>query len=131
MLVPYSHPSIFFYIYYFLNLLLLLFFFFFFNDTATTEIYTLSLHDALPIRPVAASVPPALSVVMMLRAISPVPRAQVVVSGQARTCSRSASKLRIRPLFWPLAEVTSRASRVPTYLAMRSARSLAPAHSSA
>src|SRR2546429_8977062 len=30
------------YIYYIL-------FFFFFNDTATTEIYTLSLHDALPI----------------------------------------------------------------------------------
>src|SRR5256885_8100738 len=32
-------------------------FFFFFNDTATTEIYTLSLHDALPIsqgRPPAA-----------------------------------------------------------------------------
>src|SRR5438874_13708800 len=26
-----------------------LFYFFFFNDTATTEIYTLSLHDALPI----------------------------------------------------------------------------------
>src|SRR2546427_12956581 len=25
------------------------YFFFFFNDTATTEIYTLSLHDALPI----------------------------------------------------------------------------------
>src|SRR2546422_6988599 len=28
-----------------------LFLFFFFNDTATTEIYTLSLHDALPISP--------------------------------------------------------------------------------
>src|SRR6267154_2310099 len=28
--------------------MLLFFFFFFFNDTATTEIYTLSLHDALP-----------------------------------------------------------------------------------
>src|SRR6266568_8245664 len=27
----------------------MIFFFFFFNDTATTEIYTLSLHDALPI----------------------------------------------------------------------------------
>src|SRR5438445_10205198 len=27
----------------------LFFFFFFFNDPATTEIYTLSLHDALPI----------------------------------------------------------------------------------
>src|SRR5215813_14882587 len=26
-------------------------FFFFFNDTATTEIYTLSLHDALPTSP--------------------------------------------------------------------------------
>src|SRR5207248_9643759 len=27
-----------------------LYLFFFFNDTATTDIYTLSLHDALPIR---------------------------------------------------------------------------------
>src|SRR2546426_4377754 len=36
------------------------FFFFFFNDPATTEIYTLPLHDALPIfanRPQAASCP--------------------------------------------------------------------------
>src|SRR5579862_9978602 len=33
-------------------------FFFFFNDTATTEIYTLSLHDALPISP-ACSPPPS------------------------------------------------------------------------
>src|SRR2546422_10135286 len=30
-------------------LMIYIFFFFFFNDTATTEIYTLSLHDALPI----------------------------------------------------------------------------------
>src|SRR2546430_4699572 len=30
-------------------IILFFFFFFFFNDTATTEIYTLSLHDALPI----------------------------------------------------------------------------------
>src|SRR5258706_7697166 len=30
---------------------LLSYFIFFFNDTATTEIYTLSLHDALPISP--------------------------------------------------------------------------------
>src|SRR6185503_21166181 len=42
-----------------------LFFFFFFNDTATTEIYTLSLHDALPIstacgcRPTAPTAAPA------------------------------------------------------------------------
>src|SRR5207253_11420984 len=33
---------------------LFFFFFFFFNDPATTEIYTLSLHDALPITPPAA-----------------------------------------------------------------------------
>src|SRR3712207_7346446 len=33
-------------------------FFFFFNDTATTEIYTLSLHDALPISPTASLPPP-------------------------------------------------------------------------
>src|SRR3712207_7025006 len=32
---------------------------FFFNDTATTEIYTLSLHDALPISLLALAVPPA------------------------------------------------------------------------
>src|SRR5256885_10577356 len=32
--------------------------FFFFNDTATTEIYTLSLHDALPIFPFGEPVAP-------------------------------------------------------------------------
>src|SRR5258708_23531502 len=32
-----------------MHCVLSLHFFFFFNDTATTEIYTLSLHDALPI----------------------------------------------------------------------------------
>src|SRR2546426_4130678 len=37
-------------------------FFFFFNDTATTEIYTLSLHDALPISiRVSASIRPLAS----------------------------------------------------------------------
>src|SRR2546426_10616773 len=34
---------------FFYSFIFLFFFFFFFNDTATTEIYTLSLHDALPI----------------------------------------------------------------------------------
>src|SRR2546422_10792644 len=38
----------------FIPLLFFLFCFFFFNDTATTEIYTLSLHDALPIYPIDA-----------------------------------------------------------------------------
>src|SRR5687767_15543024 len=35
--------------YFYLNPCFVVFLFFFFNDTATTEIYTLSLHDALPI----------------------------------------------------------------------------------
>src|SRR6266850_6037324 len=43
----------------YLSLVLSFFFFFFFNDTATTEIYTLSLHDALPtfVAPVHQSMP--------------------------------------------------------------------------
>src|SRR5439155_20998263 len=36
---------------YLISLFILSSFFFFFNATATTEIYTLSLHDALPISP--------------------------------------------------------------------------------
>ena len=38
-----------FYFFYFIFIFFIFYFFFFFNDTATTEIYTLSLHDALPI----------------------------------------------------------------------------------
>src|SRR5256885_9985051 len=45
-----------------MNTLIHILFFFFFNDTATTEIYTLSLHDALPIFPASefagANTPP-------------------------------------------------------------------------
>src|SRR5574337_2220345 len=40
--------------------------FFFFNDTATTEIYTLSLHDALPIW-----LPPSTGDIMWRRQVSP------------------------------------------------------------
>src|SRR2546430_13688175 len=36
--------------------------FFFFNDTATTEIYTLSLHDALPICSAGVEIPGAFGV---------------------------------------------------------------------
>src|SRR5215475_15323230 len=36
-------------------------FFFFFNDTATTEIYTLSLHDALPSSPGGSRSPSAIT----------------------------------------------------------------------
>src|SRR2546425_9469838 len=39
-------------------------FFFFFNDTATTEIYTLSLHDALPIYPMGGLTFPSFRVAL-------------------------------------------------------------------
>src|SRR6266404_9594155 len=46
--------------------------FFFFNDTATTEIYTLSLHDALPIRarPAGPFLPPTSDTVEMERSLA-------------------------------------------------------------
>src|SRR5260370_13826497 len=44
---------------------------FFFNDTATTEIYTLSLHDALPISTLGSN-----------------PRAASLPTGEVRQCSR-------------------------------------------
>src|SRR5258707_13265672 len=49
-----------------------IFFFFFFNDTATTEIYTLSLHDALPIY----GVQPGAELRAWLVAVGAFPRAQ-------------------------------------------------------
>src|SRR2546425_3484984 len=45
-------------------------FFFFFNDTATTEIYTLSLHDALPISSAASCAFPNAAHVQHHRAAS-------------------------------------------------------------
>src|SRR3712207_7705498 len=54
---------------------------FFFNDTATTEIYTLSLHDALPIYSVSASSPRSL-ISATIASAGPVTRASVQ-SGRA------------------------------------------------
>src|SRR3712207_7082171 len=67
--------------------------FFFFNDTATTEIYPLSLHDALPISSLGAELGPALR---------PVPR-------RARRSLRLAGdryRLRGPRLFVPLSAAT-------------------------
>src|SRR6185312_17277674 len=49
--IPYIslYPFLHLFFYFFSSIFHLYSFFFFFNDTATTEIYTLSLHDALPI----------------------------------------------------------------------------------
>src|SRR3989442_11860119 len=62
------------------------FFFFFFNDTATTEIYTLSLHDALPISTTGTrSAPP----------ISPRSRSRCcpAPTGEARASDRKSTRL--------------------------------------
>src|SRR5256885_8877475 len=58
-------------------------FFFFFNDTATTEIYTLSLHDALPIYVHITDVRILLNLVQQL----PRRHAIQIQSGQCMTTS--------------------------------------------
>src|SRR5205814_9350138 len=52
-------------------------FFFFFHDTATTEIYTLSLHDALPISAVSSITARASTVCAVLPFSESVPRARI------------------------------------------------------
>src|SRR2546430_9977185 len=76
---------------YFITSILHLLFFFFFNDTATTEIYTLSLHDALPISITSPSRP-----------------------GRARTISASASPR------WPAESARASPSPSPGAIRWRS-----------
>src|SRR2546426_7325927 len=49
-------------------------FFFFFNDTATTEIYTLSLHDALPISLLSKAWGVTLPLVLLVLDVHPLRR---------------------------------------------------------
>src|SRR5256884_9875103 len=62
-----------------------IFFFFFFNDTATTEIYTLSLHDALPIFTILT----VLTAALLL---------QVVASYAAQTAARGSAIMTVDAL---------------------------------
>src|SRR2546430_3875525 len=68
--------------------------FFFFNDTATTEIYTLSLHDALPICLVA---PPGSAVEPLVHAPQAVQAARIggigVVDGAVLKQDRKSTRL--------------------------------------
>src|SRR6266480_6241996 len=67
--------------------------FFFFNDTATTEIYTLSLHDALPIKAAGGRVP----VLFMARRawIHLLPRQRSDVTDQSRGGHRDSAVPRV------------------------------------
>src|SRR5256885_7057760 len=68
------------------------FFFFFFNDTATTEIYTLFLHDALPISSVRRN-----EIRWDRRAAAGVPRAEarggIILRSRARRRDRKSTRL--------------------------------------
>src|SRR6266478_9459395 len=68
------------------------FLFFFFNDTATTEIYTLSLHDALPIWRPARVEPPARTRVARPWYAAPAARSDQGCPGAAR---------RVPSIHWP------------------------------
>src|SRR2546427_10970579 len=61
--------------------------FFFFNDTATTEIYTLSLHDALPILVLVISQPQGRP--LILSAATSAPVSTPMTPGAALAASRS------------------------------------------
>jgi len=69
--------------------------FFFFNDTATTEIYTLSLHDALPISPLKA-----LAVDVQRNLIGPIEEMGLAIRVETRTGdtpSDRKARQRVRP----------------------------------
>src|SRR5438876_8198350 len=68
-----------------------LLFFFFFNQTATTEIYTLSLHDALPIYGTGPGAPgrPARMRFRNTCTVSPVPAAPCLFPPPVRASTRS------------------------------------------
>src|SRR2546430_13616569 len=69
--------------------------FFFFNDTATTEIYTLSLHDALPIS-LAQSLsvrPPALSDLAVLGRFTDLELGRLILQGRPGTPDRKSTRL--------------------------------------
>src|SRR6266581_8655280 len=81
--------------------------FFFFNDTATTEIYTLSLHDALPI-----CQPPARLFAMIC--LNMAPSARLLIGSPRR-------KATVRPvlLSWPAVMMPSGSGTIaPSYRKM-------------
>src|SRR5256885_14046447 len=61
------------------------FFFFFFNDTATTEIYTLSLHDALPICSPLSSLFPPFSSLLLSLSLSLSPSSHLFIRSEEHT----------------------------------------------
>src|SRR2546422_3659808 len=69
---------------------------FFFNDTATTEIYTLSLHDALPICPATSPQRPRCGAGSAARASSRQPLGQKLREGRVGDALRLDEQRRLR-----------------------------------
>src|SRR2546425_10485757 len=90
------------------------FFFFFFNDTATTEIYTLSLHDALPI-----STSPA-SAVGVRGACGP---SAALAPGKAGCAALKPWRCEFPPACKPVRGFVCRAEAIPDHWAARRATS--------
>ena len=81
---------------------------FFFNDTATTEIYTLSLHDALPICPfLVAAAPRFLYCPVLVAAAPPLFLLTISGCGSAPSFYPAHFSLRQRPRFLRSEEHTS------------------------
>src|SRR3712207_7603805 len=70
---------------------------FFFNDTATTEIYTLSLHDALPIWSRSSGSPTSSSPTSPTRTARPWPCSASSVTGGSNTTWPSRPVTAVRP----------------------------------
>src|SRR5258708_13518018 len=89
-------------------------FFFFFNDTATTEIYTLSLHDALPIYDLVFALGPAgtgktyISVAMAVKALKSKTVKKIIITRPAVEAGENLGflpgdlKEKIYPYFLPI-----------------------------
>src|SRR5689334_24924358 len=73
----------------FLTSSFIFFLFFFFNDTATTEIYTLSLHDALPISGLGETMTDGMLILHEMRtrlmALAPTPEQQELLRSEEHT----------------------------------------------
>src|SRR2546430_2794918 len=74
--------------------------FFFFNDTATTEIYTLSLHDALPISPLERVGRMGDGWVVAGLAPERVAQARIIVDDAARRAGRDPQRLDLHLQVW-------------------------------
>src|SRR5689334_25448724 len=77
----------------FLTSSFIFFLFFFFNDTATTEIYTLSLHDALPISGLGETMTDGMLILHEMRtrlmALAPTPEQQELLRSEERRVGKS------------------------------------------